>query len=366
MKLKTKTLEDFTPEEIQRRRRTKELRKARCKLCELHRPNTAQGRAGHCRMCDKLIAVSHFHQYAAATNDGICRRCWRKMQEVDKATANMCPQCSQPLKKGATPGSWCPACAYPPCAGCRKVPRPGKGSNHAKHRLFWRCKACAADICPKCQRNPVGQQAGPPPTGCCPECAEKHLCAACNKPCQLNPKSHGWCPACAYPPCNGGCGTSRPSTRIEYHAKTLPQWTCQTCLQVQKPHPQQPKSRAPAHPDDSAKQAEPLPPLPPPPEPPPEQPGPAAFGNIPKRRKRTVQLTHPQSTPANVPLASQTLESEALASDLTLQLPVERPTTAPPVPGDVAGRPTKRPRRAPAAPRDIMCSLPAELPEDDA
>ena len=79
-----------------------------------------------------------------------------------------------------------------------------------------------------------------------------------------------------------------------------------------------------------------------------------------------MQLTHPQSMLADVALASQTIESEALASDPTLQVPVEPPTTAPPVPGDVAGRPKKRPRCAPAAPRDIMCSLPAELPEDDA
>ena len=79
-----------------------------------------------------------------------------------------------------------------------------------------------------------------------------------------------------------------------------------------------------------------------------------------------MQAVNPQSMLADVVLASQTLESEAFASDPTLQLPVEPPTPEPPVPCDVAGRPKKRPRRAPAAPRDITCSLPAEVPEDDA
>ena len=191
MKLKTKTLADFNPEEIQRRRKTKEMRKARCKMCELHRPNTAKGKAGHCRMCEKLITVTNLHQYTAATNDGICRTCWHKMQEVDKATANVCPQCSQPLKKGTTPGSWCEACAYPPCAGCKKVSRSKKGTNHAKHRPFWRCQACAQDICQKCHKKPVGHRAGPAPQAFCPACAETAAqCEVCKKPLQAQKHGH--------------------------------------------------------------------------------------------------------------------------------------------------------------------------------
>ena len=152
----------------------------------------------------------------------------------------------------------------------------------------------------------------------------------------------------------------------KYHAQTMPQWTCQACLPVEKPDPKQPDGSACAHPDDTAMPAEPLPPLPPPPDAPPEQPGSAAFGNTPKRRKRTVQAVNPQSMLADVVRASQTSESDAFASDPTLQLPVEPPTPAPPAAGDVTGRPKKRPRRASAAARDITCSLPAELPEDDA
>ena len=75
MKLKPKTLKHFSPEEIQRRKRTKELRKARCIECELHKPNQAKGKAGQCRECSKLIAVVHLRQYNAAANKGICRTC---------------------------------------------------------------------------------------------------------------------------------------------------------------------------------------------------------------------------------------------------------------------------------------------------
>ena len=57
-------------------------------------------------------------------------------------------------------GSWCHACTYPPCAGGCGAPRPPKSANHAKHRPFWRCEKCAAQVCTKCAKKPVGRRPG--------------------------------------------------------------------------------------------------------------------------------------------------------------------------------------------------------------
>ena len=123
-KLKPKTLADFSPAEIQRRRKTGDLRRARCMKCELQQPNKCKAKAGQCRTCRNLVSVSHLRQYDSKANDGICRKCWRKATDLEAATAKVCPQCSTPLKPAATPGSWCQSCAYPPCASCQKVDRP--------------------------------------------------------------------------------------------------------------------------------------------------------------------------------------------------------------------------------------------------
>ena len=87
MKLKRKTLAAFSPEEIQRRKRTKELRRARCVKCALVRPNVAKGNVGHCDLCQKSISVSHFHKYDSASKTGTCRRCAQKAAELKRAAA---------------------------------------------------------------------------------------------------------------------------------------------------------------------------------------------------------------------------------------------------------------------------------------
>ena len=292
-KLKPKTLADFSPAEIQRRKKTGDLRRARCKKCELHQPNKGKAKAGQCRTCRNLVSVSHLHQYDSKANDGVCRKCWRRATDLEAATAKVCPQCSTPLKPAATPGSWCHSCAYPPCALCQKVNRPNKGAYHAKHkpvwlcpacaatkngrvcpqcgkpvhlrakvgtwcqscayppcagcqqvarpgsnheyhakhRPFWRCDKCAQASCPMCHANPLGPDAGGGRDAACPQCAEQGpKCAKCKQPMVGRPHSHGWCHGCAFPPCAGGCGAPRPSTHAADHAKFKPQWTCQTCM----------------------------------------------------------------------------------------------------------------------------------------
>ena len=289
-KLKPKTLADFSPAEIQRRTKHRDLRRACCMKCERLQPNKSKAKAGQCRTCRNVVSVSHLHQYDSKANDGVCRKCWRKATDLEAATAKVCPQCSTPLKPAATPGSWCQTCAFPPCAGCQKVKRPtggayhaknrpvwlcpackvcsqcgqpvqgmsklgtwcqscayppcagcqqvarpgGDHAYHAKHRPFWRCAQCARESCPMCQVNPLGQDAGGGPDAACPQCAERGpKCAACKQPMRGRPHSHGWCHGCAFPPCAGGCGTPRPSRsgkdKDKYHAKLMPEWTCQPC-----------------------------------------------------------------------------------------------------------------------------------------
>ena len=408
-KLKPKTLADFSPAEIQRRRETREIRKARCKKCELHQPNKGKSKAGQCRTCRNLVSVSHLHQYDSKANDGICRKCWRKATDLEAATAKVCPQCSTPLKPTATPGSWCQSCAFPPCAVCHKVNRPHKGPYHAKHkpiwvcpactvcpqchkrlkagsqpgtwchscayppcagcqqvarpsqnhayhaknRPFWRCTQCALESCPMCQANPLGQDAGGGPDAACPQCAERGpKCAVCKQPMLGRPHSHGWCHGCAFPPCAAGCGTPRPSRnrgdQDKYHAKLMPQWTCQTCQLSES-------GAAKRRMIQLAEQADPLPPLPPPTAPPEDSARPAGSSGQPKRRKTQSRpsSTTPCSTPATVAPELHPTDPTA-APEPPDASPVSRPTV-------VAHQPQKRRRGVSRA--NVGSTLPADVPE---
>ena len=110
-KIKTKSLLDFSPEEISRRKRTKELRRARCKKCAVA-PVTATAKQGLCCNCNKAISVSHLVNYSAESQTGVCRSCVAKQERAPKTCAN----CSRPLHANATPGTWCITCAFPPCS----------------------------------------------------------------------------------------------------------------------------------------------------------------------------------------------------------------------------------------------------------
>ena len=193
-KIKTKSLLDFSPEEITRRKKTKELRRARCKKCAVA-PVAATAKQGLCSNCNRAISVPHLVNYSAESQTGVCRTCIAKQARAPKTCAN----CSQPLHANATPGTWCTACAFPPCSGCGQ-PRHHKSSHHAKQKPNWLCKSCTA--APKC-----GNCAGPLPR---------------------NAEAGTWCATCAYPPCSGGCGEPRPHER-RYHAQHKPLWLCQAC-----------------------------------------------------------------------------------------------------------------------------------------
>jgi len=97
------------------------------------------------------------------------------------------------------------------------------------------------------------------------------------------PHFHGWCHGCAFPPCAAGCGRPRPSSggsnKDKYHAKFMPDWTCQTC---QLSHSEPAKRRK----IQMADHADTLLPLPPLAEPPEHNANPAASFGLPKKRTR--------------------------------------------------------------------------------
>ena len=250
-KIKTKRLVDFSPEEIRRRKRTKELRRARCKKCAVA-PVTATAKQGLCSNCNKAISVSHLVNYSAASQTGVCRSCVAKQERAPKT----CAKCSHPLHANATPGTWCITCAFPPCSGGCGRPRPQKASNHAKQKSDWYCQNCKGK-CANCAGPlPSNAEAGtwcatcayPPCSGGCGEprpqrhanhakylakwfcehCNAAKQCANCAGPLPSNVQADTWCVTCAYPPCSGGCGAPRPQ-KTRYHAQQKPLWLCQAC-----------------------------------------------------------------------------------------------------------------------------------------
>ncbi|CAL1144306.1 unnamed protein product, partial [Cladocopium goreaui] len=192
-KIKTKSLLDFSPEEIARRKKTKELRRARCKKCAVA-PVTAKAKQGLCSNCNKAISVSHLVHYSADSQTGVSRACVAKQARAPKT----CARCAQPLHANASPGTWCTACAFPPCSGGCGQPRPQKAPNHAKQKADWYCQNC------------------------------KGKCANCGGLLPRNAEAGTWCATCAYPPCSGGCGEPRPHER-RYHAQHKPLWFCLAC-----------------------------------------------------------------------------------------------------------------------------------------
>ena len=248
-KIKTKRLTDFDPAEVKRRKKTKEMRRVRCKKCAV--PSvTSISKQGLCVQCNKAVSVSHLTQYNAETQTGLCRQCKTKNQRAPKT----CAKCAQPLLPTATPGTWCRACAYPPCAlGCGR-PRPEKGACHAKTVAYWVCPKCPDKLCTNCRgqlpatapKNTLcAQCTWPPCTGCgqprpreanyrvklmetwqCATCCTK-VCSKCGASLDHKAPANSWCARCTYPPCTG-CGRARPQ-KTRYHVKVLPTWKCVTC-----------------------------------------------------------------------------------------------------------------------------------------
>ena len=279
-KIPTKTLHQFTPEEIRRKKATNDVRRARCKTCVAKTPS-ATAKQGLCIQCDKAISITHLRNYSYETNAGVCRACTGKRERAPKT----CPQCSQPVKAAATLGAWCLDCAYPNCDGCGNEKRPQNGKYHAKRMPEWTCQKCLAKkclqgeherapkTCPQCSQ-PVNAVATlgawcldcayPNCDGCgtekrpqngkyhakrmpawtCQKCLTKK-CVQCDA---IPGKYQDWCVNCAFPPCRGGCGQHRPNKNLKYHAQNIPEWYCDTCRDGYPPCP----GCGAARPDDRA------------------------------------------------------------------------------------------------------------------
>ena len=195
------------------------MRRACCRKCAA-KMQTATSRQGMCMQCDKILSVSHLTLYDAATQSGVCRTCVRKNNAP--TAAKTCNQCSQPLHPNATPGTWCLTCAYPPCK-CGKQ-RPQKGTLHAKLMPEWRCATCRTK-CSECnaalaKKNTTGTFcaacAYPPCPGCgmprpnhptyhakklpswtCANCVVKP-CSQCGQPLHNQASTDTWCRTCSF------------------------------------------------------------------------------------------------------------------------------------------------------------------------
>ena len=277
-----KPLAAFAPEEIRRKKAAKELRAARCLRCVAAAEQATQKVARvRCRECQQLKSRSAMRTWDSASQSGVCRPCLAKANSHNQPTKqnpkSACPVCNQGMPRYTTPGSWCEACAYPPCARCRTTPRPKKGALHAKKKGVWICKTCISKPCAQCGKQVLDQAkaetycaqcAYPPCDGRCGRLRPNHqdyhvtvlprwicnICAAASpsKPCakcgrQLptTTKSASWCNTCAFPPCDNGCGHARPTTHHKYHAKNLPIWVCPRCRLQGAPEPSPPPAAIP-------------------------------------------------------------------------------------------------------------------------
>ncbi|CAJ1360052.1 unnamed protein product, partial [Effrenium voratum] len=129
-----RTLADFNLDEILRNKRTKELRRARCKQCEAAAPIRAT-KAAKCKQCGHWKSRSHVTGLDSEANEGICRTCaTRNAKPPAQPPAKACQQCGNALPKYATPGTWCDSCAFPPCqGGCKSVARGC--ARHGSHNV---------------------------------------------------------------------------------------------------------------------------------------------------------------------------------------------------------------------------------------
>ena len=251
-----RTLADFNLDEILRKKRTKELRRARCKQCEADAPIRAT-KAAKCKQCGHWKSRSHVTGLDSETNEGICRTCaTRNAKPPAQPPAKACQQCGNGLPKYATPGTWCDSCAFPPCQGGCGHARPRKSAYHAKNRPTWVCNRCAAKKCSQCGGDLLQTAnadswcescAFPPcqggcgqarprkgecrarvcPNWTCNQCAA-NTCSQCGGSLARTADADSWCNNCAFPPCQGGCGRARPR-RDEYRARRWPYWVCCEC-----------------------------------------------------------------------------------------------------------------------------------------
>ena len=172
-----------------------------------------------------------------------------------KCLPKACSQCGRAMHRKAASGTWCHACAFPPCPGCEAA-RPTYPDYHAKVRPVWARLNCVAKSCPHCGQSMNAQaKAGewcqacayPPCDKCgrprpqepryhakvkpqwiCEGCANK-CCSTCGKPLGARARADALCLACAFPPCSAGCGANRPSQSRAYHIRHVPTWICQNC-----------------------------------------------------------------------------------------------------------------------------------------
>ena len=127
----------------------------------------------------------------------------------------------------------------PEQAQMKKCPRCGKALHKLATPGSW-CDSCAFPPCQvgcgNTRPRKSAYHAKNRPNWVCSKCAAKK-CSECGGDLPTHAGRETWCDSCAFPPCQGGCGKARPRTS-EYHAKALPSWACRKCMQKQSETPE--------------------------------------------------------------------------------------------------------------------------------
>ena len=99
------------------------------------------------------------------------------------------------------------------------------------------CLDCAYPNCVGCGKEKRPQNgkyhAKRVPQWTCQKCLTKK-CLQCDA---IPGQYQGWCVTCAFPPCSGGCGQPRPYKKLKYHAQNIPKWYCDSCRDGYPPCP---------------------------------------------------------------------------------------------------------------------------------
>ena len=248
-----RTLADFNLDEILRKKRTKELRRARCKQCEADAPIRAT-KAAKCKQCGHWKSRSHVTGLDSETNEGICRTCaTRNAKPPAQPPAKACQQCGPNMQRpahGATAAPSRRARAGADTRAREKVrttpkiaplgsatgapPTSAANAVETCYRQHTQTRGARAALSHHARAGvdkPVHAKASAAPesvpTGLATSAPQTRAANAV-KPCQRQPTPDSWCDSCAFPPCRGSCGQARPR-KGEYHGSVCPNWTCNQC-----------------------------------------------------------------------------------------------------------------------------------------
>ena len=225
-----RTLADFNLEEILGKKRTKELRRARCKQCEAGAP-VRTTKAAKCKQCGHWKSRSHVTGLDSEANEGMCRNC--AVPAMRQRLAHICSaqHLVRQLRLPAVPAKKRTPRQKSPHLGLQQVCRqqaPQVRSSpviHDQRRLLVQQLPLPA-MSGGCGQAHARESTTPisVPTGRATSVTQTRAANAAPKTAHAD----SWCNNCAFPPCQRGCGQARPR-KGECHGSVCPTWICNQC-----------------------------------------------------------------------------------------------------------------------------------------